>query len=179
MWINQISPDELFEACRELEYLKNSRPKSEDKVLAAVRDNMTTVVTIPPRGTSMGVPKREFDEDGNPLDHWLDKHYSEQRHIVPDKEKRADLDTKISKYWELVKKEIRLLLRTKDRKYTKLRKDLNTYGENSKHTIVALVSAGIGQSLGIAGGVITGLVAIVLFAVVKIGISAYCTSTCH
>ncbi len=171
MWIENLSNEELIDACFELGYLKNINLKSPDEALSEVRNRMTITTQLPSAFEKGFLPQRKKTWDGTPEEHWVDEKKLVRKE---DTEKQRKLDDQKSRYWDQVKKEIRILLCTKDRKYTKLRKNLDAYAVHSKQTIVAIVAAGIGSSIGIAGGIITGLVAIALFAIARIGISAYC-----
>ena len=171
-WIDNISDDELVDACAELGALKQWIPSSADEALSKVRDNMAEVIHFGPR--FIVDPASDPYNGTRLMDNLLDEHA--KTCIVPDELKRSEFDKKKKAYWGKVKEEIRILLCTKNKKYSRLRTELESYGENTKHTVVALVSSAIGSSIGVASGIITGLVAIALFAVVRIGISAYCAS---
>jgi hypothetical protein len=89
-------------------------------------------------------------------------------------ERVKQLDAAKAAYWVHVKREIRILVCTSDTRYDDLRKRIKNIEPLGKQAIVAIVAATIGSSLGVAAGAISALVAVALFAVVKIGVNAFC-----
>ena len=79
------------------------------------------------------------------------------------------------KYWKQIKKEICLLICTNDIKYKKLRDTLDKTAENNKGKLTFVVAAGLGEALGLQAASITGLVAIGLYAAVKLHKETYCS----
>jgi len=78
------------------------------------------------------------------------------------------------KYWEQVKKEIYILICTKDPKYSKLRNSLRDANEKGTKYVVTVISSAIGSVMGVEAGVISAFCAVLLHSVVKIGVAAYC-----
>src|SRR4051794_20111260 len=76
-------------------------------------------------------------------------------------------------YLEL-KREFRVLLCTKDKKYASLRRRLSSTGDKSQLTIVSAISAAVASSLGLAATAIVPLCAICLIAALKMGKEAFC-----
>ena len=77
-------------------------------------------------------------------------------------------------FWQELKKEFYLLLCTKDPKYKKLRSQLDKKSHATTTTIIAMISAAIAAQLGVAIGIITPLVALLLFAILKLGMNSWC-----
>jgi tetrahydromethanopterin S-methyltransferase subunit G len=77
-------------------------------------------------------------------------------------------------YWPLVKDEFRIFLCTNNDKYTVLWKKLAQLEDKSTTTIVAVISAYMGSKIGVEGGLLSGLVAVCLFGMLKIGKEAFC-----
>lgn len=78
------------------------------------------------------------------------------------------------KYWDCVKAEVFLLVCTNDKKYAKLRKQLNDSAARAQTPVVWLVASGIAATLGISAAVVAGLCAAALYGIVKVGKEAYC-----
>ncbi|WP_156992244.1 hypothetical protein [Paraburkholderia oxyphila] len=77
-------------------------------------------------------------------------------------------------YWELLKKEFRLLLCTNDKKYRALRKHLAKTGDKSQLAVVSAISAAVAASLSVTAAALVPVCAICLIAVLKLGKEAYC-----
>jgi hypothetical protein len=77
-------------------------------------------------------------------------------------------------YWDQFKKEFRLFLCAKDRKYSALRKELSQVGGRSQLVIVSTIAAGIAKSFGVAAGSLVPACAICLIAVIRMGKEAFC-----
>ena len=76
--------------------------------------------------------------------------------------------------WDFVKKEFFLLVCTEDKKYLRLKEQIKNESSKSKTTILAIVSAYIGDKLGIEISGIIGFCAIFLYMLAKIGKEAFC-----
>jgi len=77
-------------------------------------------------------------------------------------------------YWLSVKSEFYLFFCTKDKRYQKLRKQLNKAVKPTSTAIISIISAFIADIVGVEAGAIVGLVAVCLYGVLKIGQEAYC-----
>ena len=81
------------------------------------------------------------------------------------------------KYWDYVKLEMRALLCTDDKKYRALWKQVSELQKKSTATIVSVIAAFLGASIGASATLLAGFVAICLFGVLKLGKEAYCGFT--
>jgi len=79
-------------------------------------------------------------------------------------------------WWPKVKQEFHIFLCTDDKKYEKLRKQLKSSARATSTTILPSITAAIGSTLGFPAGAITGLVALCLYGLLKIGKEAYCAN---
>lgn len=77
-------------------------------------------------------------------------------------------------YWAEIKKEIYQLICTKDRKYASIRTHFRKNQNTSTTAIVGMVSATVGSQLGAAAGIVTPLVALLLYSLLKVGVSSWC-----
>ena len=78
------------------------------------------------------------------------------------------------KYWDLIKAGFVSFLCTEDKKYDDLRKKLNIKIRQGKTTAVAMISAVMGEKLGLESTSIIGFCAIILYFVIKIHKEAFC-----
>jgi len=76
--------------------------------------------------------------------------------------------------WKEFKDEFHLFLCTNDRKYSKLRKDLQSKGSKTTTVVVSLISASLAQHFGTSAGLIVPFCALCLYTVFKVGVNAYC-----
>lgn len=83
------------------------------------------------------------------------------------------------KYWEYVKFEMRLFLCTDDKKYRALWKQIAELQKKSTTTIVGVIAAFLGASVGAPETLLAGFVAVCLYAAVKLGKEAYCSFTAN
>jgi hypothetical protein len=82
------------------------------------------------------------------------------------------------KTWEALKEEFRILVCTKDKKYSSLRKKLGTTGAKSQTMIVSMIAAAMAPPLGVAvSAVLVPFCALVLLGLLKVGKEAYCRTT--
>ena len=77
-------------------------------------------------------------------------------------------------FWEAFKKEFKIFLCTKHRKYQRLRREISNHGGKTQAALVSLISASIGVNIGTLGVVVAPLVVVSLITVLKIGKEAYC-----
>jgi len=77
-------------------------------------------------------------------------------------------------WWPKVKEEFHVFLCTDDKKYDDLRKKLKSSASATSTTILTSIAAAIGSTLGFEAGAIVGLVALCLYALLKMGKEAYC-----
>lgn len=78
------------------------------------------------------------------------------------------------RYWDALKQEFHIFLCTDDPRYQQPHEKLSSASESTSTTIVGIVAAFIGSNLGVEVGAITGLVAVLLYGVLKVGKEAYC-----
>ena len=79
-------------------------------------------------------------------------------------------------YWEQLKKEFILLICTKDKKYSSLRKKLSTSADKSQTAIVSTIAAAMAASFGVAMGILVPFCAMILLALLRIGKEAFCAT---
>jgi hypothetical protein len=77
-------------------------------------------------------------------------------------------------YWVEVKKEIYLLICTKNRKYSAIRTHFKKKSNASTTAIVGMLSATVATQLGAAAGIVTPLVALLLYGLLKVGVNSWC-----
>ena len=166
-WIEKFDEQQLFALCPELKEIQSDEIGSPDDVANLVRDEMaTTYVTVPmPRNMK---PEPDPDAFAELQRSWTEKSKDYKKASV----KKFERNKKT--YWGQVKEELRLLICTKDKKYADLRKKLNTAVGQAKDPAVVMISAAVASAIGVAVGVVSGLVAVLLFAILKIGVNAFC-----
>ncbi|WP_299768969.1 hypothetical protein [uncultured Pseudoteredinibacter sp.] len=76
--------------------------------------------------------------------------------------------------WKSVAREFYKLLCTKDRKYTKLRKKLNTSANEGSKILIGAVAAAFAAEIGVAGAAIMAFCTSLVYAAIKLGIEGYC-----
>ena len=76
--------------------------------------------------------------------------------------------------WTEIKKEFYLLVCTKDRKYAALRSQLDKKSRPTTTTIVSMTSAAVAAQLGVAAGMVTPLVALAFYAILKMSMNSWC-----
>jgi hypothetical protein len=78
------------------------------------------------------------------------------------------------KYWDFVKTEMNAFLCTDDKRYKELWKQIASVQKKSGTAVVGLIAAFLGQLIGAPATLLSGFVAVCLYAAVKIGKEAYC-----
>ena len=157
-------------ACPELVSVSSGDAASEDHLIAAIRvAKATRAFSVQDRRHFQPT----FDSDGMPthprgVEHYVVKDY--------DRKEVSEFDSAPKEYSSNVRREIHMLVCTRDRKYSGVRRKLDSLGSKGGQTVLAIVSASVGQALGVAAGAISGLVAVALFAVLKVGVNAYCAT---
>lgn len=168
-WLKTIDTQELFALCPELTKVKTEVLKGPDDAVWLVREAKASRL-----GTAR-MPREMYPtSDPHDFNELMRSRTREYKDYDQDNVKQFD-EVKNS-YWDRVKKEIRLLICTKDKKYSELRKRLSDAGKHSKAPVVGMISATLASSMGVAVGVISGLVAVAIFAILQIGINAYCAA---
>lgn len=166
-WLAAIDPDEILTLCPELKMITTRSFLSADDAIALVREEKATHIF------RTKIPKAMYPTlDPHEFNHLIESRTREHKDYNQEQVKQFDLIK--NTYWERVKNEINLLICTKDKKYAALRKHLAETREHAKAPIVGIISATLASSMGVAVGVISGLVAVILFAALQIGINAYC-----
>lgn len=100
----------------------------------------------------------------------------EKEELIKGYSKRAQAQLPPKDWWPRVKEEFHIFLCTDEKRYEELREKLQDSANATSVTILSVISAAIGNSLGFEAGVIVGLVAVCLYAVIKIGKEAYCAT---
>jgi hypothetical protein len=77
-------------------------------------------------------------------------------------------------YWLELKREFYILLCTKDRKYSAIRSQFKKKSSGATTTIVGMISATMASQLGAAVGIMTPLVALLLYSALKVGVNSWC-----
>jgi hypothetical protein len=77
-------------------------------------------------------------------------------------------------FWFEFKREFRILLCTKDKKYASVRKTLSSSSDKSQLAIVSTIAAAIASSWGIVAASLVPFCAICLIAALKMGKEAFC-----
>ena len=77
-------------------------------------------------------------------------------------------------YWVEVKKEIYLLICTKDSKYADIRTHFKKKSTTTTTAIISMISATVAAQLGAVMGMITPLVALLLYGLLKVGVNSWC-----
>jgi hypothetical protein len=147
-WIKQIKPMDLITEAPQIQILDFSENYSIDDAAALM------VQGAPQFFASIKTKEKEQLLKGK---------YRRSHEKLPPKE-----------WWPKVKYEFHVFLCTDDKRYEDLRKKLNESVSATSTTILSAISAAIGCSLGFEAGAIVGLVAVCLYAVIKIGKEAYC-----
>lgn len=81
------------------------------------------------------------------------------------------------KYWDFVNAEMQLFLCTDEKKYRALWKQIQEMQKKSTTAIVGLIATFLGASIGVSATLLSGFVAVCLFAALKVGKEAYCAFT--
>jgi hypothetical protein len=77
-------------------------------------------------------------------------------------------------YWSEVKKEIYLLLCTKDKKYSDIRSRFSKDSNTATTAVVSMLSAAIAAQIGVVAGIVTPLVSLLLYGILKLGLNSWC-----
>ena len=77
-------------------------------------------------------------------------------------------------FWAEIKKEFYQLLCTNDRKYAKLRTQLNKKSTTATTVILSSISVEVAVHLGVTAGMLTPLIALMLYAILKLGLNSWC-----
>jgi len=78
------------------------------------------------------------------------------------------------KYWVYVKAEMRTFLCSDESRYKELWAKIHALKDKSGTAIVGLIATYLASTLGAAATLLTGFVAVCLYAFIKIGKEAYC-----
>ncbi|WP_311221021.1 MULTISPECIES: hypothetical protein [unclassified Acidovorax] len=81
------------------------------------------------------------------------------------------------KYWDFVKSEMQLFLCADEKKYRALWKQILEMQKNSTTAIVGVIATFLGASIGVSATLLSGFIAVCLFAALKVGKEAYCAFT--
>lgn len=88
----------------------------------------------------------------------------------PSEDRRPD-----RKYWEFVKTEMHTFLCTDDKKYRSLWTQITELQKKSTTAIVGLIATFLAASVGATATLLSGFVAVCLYAALKVGKEAYCS----
>src|ERR1035437_6671259 len=149
-WLNTIDVQELYTLCPELRQIDIGTLKVPDDVVHLIRETKARYIWVNKLPRAM-FPTPDIEEYRKLRTSYTNEGKSYERESV------KKFDEIKNSYWEQIKKEIRLLICTKDKKYTELRKHLTETGKHSKAPVVGMISATLASSMGVAVGVISGL----------------------
>jgi hypothetical protein len=82
-----------------------------------------------------------------------------------------------SPIWAQLKREVFLLLCTKDRKYQDLRRRLRAADSVTRHSIIPTVASAIAVTIHVGAGLITPFLALALLGAAQLGVSAWCATS--
>ncbi len=137
---------------------------------AAPKRGLTPGQTIKPAGSSkMILPRRAF------ILHEATTDVGWGKSDTPTKTPARRRPKPGPNYWTIVKREFYLMVCTADKKYSKVRSDFKKHTRKASTLVVGTISAAIAGTLGIAVGLITPLVAFLLYALVKLGVNSWCS----
>lgn len=77
--------------------------------------------------------------------------------------------------WDRTTKEFRLLVCKGNDKYSSLKKKLGDLMDQSVSSLIAIISAALGSSIGVASTVIAPLIAVLLLALSRVGLEVVCS----
>ena len=83
------------------------------------------------------------------------------------------------KYWQFVKQEMHTFLCMDDERYRELWKQIDALQNKTTTTLVGVIAAFLGASLGAPATLVAGFVAVCLYAAVKLGKEAFCSYIAH
>ncbi len=89
-------------------------------------------------------------------------------------EYRIGFQVRPKDYWSEVKKELCLLFCTRDKKYSDIRARFSKDSHAATTTIVVMLSATVASQIGAGVGIVTPLVALLLYAILKLGVNTWC-----
>jgi hypothetical protein len=78
------------------------------------------------------------------------------------------------KYWQFVKEEMHVFLCKDDKRYRELWRRIAALEKKTTTALVGVIAAFLGQQIGAPATVLTGFVAVCLYAAAKLGKEAYC-----
>src|ERR1700732_4362938 len=67
---------------------------------------------------------------------------------IPDRYKKVDEIGEKKRYWPLLKREMRIFLCTKSKKYADIKRKLNSAHTKSQTMVVSLIAAGLASTIG-------------------------------
>jgi hypothetical protein len=77
-------------------------------------------------------------------------------------------------YWTRVKKEIRILICTNDKRYATLRRQFTAKGKISQTALVTMICGAIADYTGLSAAVLMPFVAVAILFFLEVGINAFC-----
>jgi hypothetical protein len=123
-------------------------------------DELAKLITIEPLKISRGYGSKKISRGDT------------RKISLGDARKSAKKSHRHQNYWIRIKKELRTLICTNDRKYATLRRQF-TKGK-SQTTFVTIICGGIAEHIGGSPAVIMPLIALALMSFLELGINAYC-----
>lgn len=129
------------------------------------------LIQLEPRLIILEDKKIDWDTLGYALDRQIENAYRETSNqemsfslirIVP------------QQYWNKVKEEFRLLICTKDKKYTKLRNEIKKHKGKATTLILTSITAYLAPIIGAPLAALTPFVAVILYGIAEVGTNAWC-----
>jgi len=77
-------------------------------------------------------------------------------------------------YWDAIKAQMHIFLCTDDVRYQELWRRIDALEHKTTNTLVGVIAAALGASIGVAATLVAGFVAVSLYALAKLGKEAYC-----
>ena len=149
-WISQLDPMDIIAVAPQIQLLDFDDSYTTDDAAALL---------------VKGAPQFFATLRSKEKEELIKGHYVRSQEKLPPKE-----------WWPRVKHEFQLFLCTEDEKYEELRERLRESASVTSTTVLSAIAAAIGSTLGFEAGAIVGLVAVCLYAVIKIGKEAYCAT---
>jgi hypothetical protein len=115
------------------------------------------------------------DPSSASLDFFLAQQADARIGFLPVRSATGHFDRDAAKhFWPALKAEFREFVCTDSAKYSKSRKQLQARGGKSEAIMLSTITAAVAQVLGAAIATLVPLMALCLYAVARLGVSAYC-----
>jgi hypothetical protein len=153
---------------------------SEDQLLQIIEMGLTNITNMrvrifnsvrkPPTVREV-LERSTIEKVGRSLDYFAEAPKGELRFELRD---GLDLE-EAPNYWMRLKHEFKLLFCSDDKKYNALRKKISAVGSKSQTAVVPIVTAALATQIGVAAGILLPFCALLLLAILRMGMNAYCS----